>query len=196
MPDSATAPVRGPVAAMLVKHRLHVVTAAVLTLASVAASLLTPLAVRSVVTDIGADRSPLVHVLVLVVLTLGAALGAAWSSFLLGRIGEWSVLETRRRLVRHILGMRLRDLRSAGTGELAARVSSDCSRLRSAFDVGVTSMPSALLVAVLSLVLMGTLDWVLLLVVVVTFALAGTAIGAFIRGCARVRRHSRRRSAG
>lgn len=182
MPDPGTAPVRGPVVAMLVQHRLHVVTAALLTLGSVAASLLTPLVVRAVVTDIGGHHSPVLHGVELVVLTLGAALGAAWSSFLLGRIGEWSVLETRRRLVRHVLGMRLRDLRTSGTGELAARVSSDCSRLRSAFDVGVTSMPSALLVAVLSLVLMGTLDWMLLLIVVVTFAMAGSAIGAFIRG--------------
>lgn len=182
MPERETPPVHGPVVAMLLRHRLHVVTAAVLTLASVTASLLTPLAVRSVVTDIGGHRSPVLHVVELAVLTLGAALGAAWSSFLLGRIGEWSVLETRRRLVGHVLRMRLADLRATGTGELAARVSSDCSRLRSAFDVGVTSMPSAALVAVLSLVLMGLLDWVLLLVVVVTFAVAGTAIGAFVRG--------------
>lgn len=182
MPDREPAPERGPIVTLLSRHPVQVASAAVLTLLSVAAWLLTPLVVREVVTALGTDRSPMLHVLALVVLTLGAALGAAWSSFLLGRIGEWSVLETRRRLVRHIARMRLLEVRASGTGELAARVTSDCSQLRAAFDVGVTSMPSSVLIAVLSLVLMGGLDWVLLLIVVVTFAVAGTAIGIFVRG--------------
>ncbi|MEU9336335.1 ABC transporter ATP-binding protein [Streptomyces sp. NPDC048290] len=172
----------GPLASQLSHHRLQAGTAFGLILGSVVAALCVPLTVRQVVLDLGADRNAFLSVTLLVLLAVGGALASAWASFLLGRIGEWSVLETRARLVRHVLRMRLSDIRRTGTGELTARVTTDSAQLRSMFDVGVTSMPASALVALVSLVLMGLLDWVLLLIVMATFLLAGLAIGAFVKG--------------
>jgi ATP-binding cassette subfamily B protein len=174
----------GPLSA-LARHRGQTAVAVPLILLSVAASLCVPLAVRRLVVDIGGHRSPLVSVLVLAVLALGGALAGAWSSFLLGRVGEWTVLDVRARVVRHVLRARLLDVRRAGTGDLVARITSDCAQLRSMFDVGVTALPASALVAGVSLVVMGVLDWVLLLIVVATFAVAGTAIAVFVSGMRR-----------
>ncbi|WP_051707305.1 MULTISPECIES: ABC transporter ATP-binding protein [unclassified Streptomyces] len=174
----------GPLSA-LARHRGQTAVAVPLILLSVAASLCVPLAVRRLVVDIGGHRSPLVSVLVLAVLALGGALAGAWSSFLLGRVGEWTVLDVRARVVRHVLRARLLDVRRAGTGDLVARITSDSAQLRSMFDVGVTALPASALVAGVSLVVMGVLDWVLLLIVVATFAVAGTAIAVFVSGMRR-----------
>jgi ATP-binding cassette subfamily B protein len=174
----------GPLSA-LARHRGQTAVAVPLILLSVAASLCVPLAVRRLVVDIGGHRSPLASVLVLAVLALGGALAGAWSSFLLGRVGEWTVLDVRARVVRHVLRARLLDVRRAGTGDLVARITSDSAQLRSMFDVGVTALPASALVAGVSLVVMGVLDWVLLLIVVATFAVAGTAIAVFVSGMRR-----------
>ncbi|MEU1054246.1 ABC transporter ATP-binding protein [Streptomyces sp. NPDC005876] len=178
-------PLSSLLTAQLRRHRAPAAAAFALIALSVTASLCVPLTVRQLVTDIGADRSPVTASVLLLVLAVGGALAGAWASFLLGRIGEWSVLETRRRLVRHALRLRLPDIRRTGTGDLTARVTTDCAQLRSMFDVGVTSMPASALVAVVSLVCMGFLDWVLLLIVAGTFLVAGGALSVFVKGVRR-----------
>jgi ATP-binding cassette subfamily B protein len=172
----------GPYATLLRLHRPQVAVAFALILGSVVGALLVPLAVRQVVLDLGQGSSAIPSVALLVFLAVGGALSSAWASFILGRIGEWTVLETRSRLVRHVLRMRLPDIRRTGTGDLTARVTTDSAQLRSMFDVGVTAMPSSALVATVSLVVMGLLDWVLLLIVMATFLVAGIAIAAFVKG--------------
>lgn len=105
-----------PLRAVLRRHGVQVGLAFVLLLASVAASLTVPLTVRNLVQDLGQHRSAASDALALVVLALVAALAAAWGSFVLGRIGELTVLETRGRLMRHVLRMPVLDVRRIGAG--------------------------------------------------------------------------------
>lgn len=52
-------------------------------------------------------------------------------------------------------------------------------------DVGITALPASAITAVLTLVVMGLLDPVLLLIVVATFAVAGSVIAVFVRSARR-----------
>ncbi|MFF7636789.1 ABC transporter ATP-binding protein [Kitasatospora sp. NPDC008050] len=170
-----------PLRAVLRRHGVQVGLALVLLLVSVAASLTVPLTVRDLVEDLGRHRSAMTDALALVVLALLAALAAAWGSFVLGRIGELTVLETRGRLMRHVLRMPVLQVRRIGAGDLTNRVTADAAQLRTMLDVGVTALPASAVTAVLTLVIMGLIDPVLLLIVVATFAVAGGVIAVFVR---------------
>jgi ABC-type multidrug transport system fused ATPase/permease subunit len=159
--------------------------AVLLGIASAAASLLVPLIVRNIVVNIGAHRSVLASALELAALTLAGGFASGWSSFLLGRAGERGIADVRTRIINHVLRMGLYDTRAAGPGDLVARVTVDSAQLRSITDVSVTALPVSMLVVAVSLVVMGFLNWILLLIVIVTFGLASLAIRAFLRGMRR-----------
>ncbi|WP_328915604.1 MULTISPECIES: ABC transporter ATP-binding protein [unclassified Streptomyces] len=181
MPRFPGGPAEGPIREEFRRRRFQAALAFVLILAAAGSSLWVPMSVKQVVQDLGSHKSPVWSVITLGLLALGGAMAGAWSSFLLGRIGEYAILETRGRVVRHAMSMRLLDVRRIGAGQLAARVTTDAAQLRSMVDVGVTALPVSALISVVSLVLMGLLDWVLLLIVVVTFLVAGAAIAVFVR---------------
>jgi ABC-type transport system involved in cytochrome bd biosynthesis fused ATPase/permease subunit len=162
-----------------------VTVAVVLALLAAATSLLNPLVVRDLVAALGDGSSLVVPLVVLAALVLGGAACSAWSSFMLGRVGELGIRRLRTSIAAHILRMPLTSIRAAGTGELVARVTNDAAQLRSVIDVGVTTLPVSVVVVAVSLVVMGLLDWILLLVVIGTFVLAGTAIAVFVRGVRR-----------
>ena len=170
---------------VLREHPGQVVLAVALALLAAATSLLNPLVVRRLVTDLGEHRSLVAPATVLALLVLGGALCAAWSSFLLGRVGELGIMRLRTNIVAHVLRMPLADVRATGSGELIARATNDPAQLRAVIDVGVTTLPVSAIVVVASLIFMATLDWVLLLIVAGTFAVAGIAIGVFVRGVRR-----------
>ncbi len=161
------------------------ITAVVLALSSSAMSLLTPLLVRQIIIDIGTRRSPVPAAVLLALVTLAGGFSFAWSSFLLGRIGEYGIASLRRKVVDHVLRMRLYDARGVGTGDLVSRATVDAAQLRSISDVSVTALPASIVVVVVSLVVMGLLNWILLLIVLLTFGLASIAIRFFLRGVRR-----------
>lgn len=162
-----------------------VATALALGLGSAALSLAVPYVVSHMVEAVQRGGTPVRQGLELAVLVLAGAIGAGWSSYLLGRVGEFGVADVRGRMVRRVLAMRPADARAQGTGDLVARTTADAAALRSVSDATVTAMPVSVVMVVASLVLMGELDWVLLLIVVGTFALAGLAIRTFLRGVRR-----------
>ncbi|MCX5422390.1 ABC transporter ATP-binding protein [Streptomyces sp. NBC_00114] len=153
----------------------------VLSLASAAGTLALPLLVRDLVVALTEDDGLLGAVARMAALALAAALASALSGYLLARAGEGMVAGIRSAVVGHVLRMRLRDVRREGTGNLVARVSSDSSQLRSVVDVGAAQLPSSAVLVAGTLVVMGFLDWVLLLVVASTFAVAAAGIGLSMR---------------
>ncbi|MEU1291974.1 ABC transporter ATP-binding protein [Streptomyces sp. NPDC005840] len=177
-----TVPPRLRVLRQVLQDRVNTVTAVLLALLATGATLTVPLVVRRVVEDIAAHRSPAGAVLLMTVLATTGAIAAALSAFCLARAGERTVLTVRQRIAAHALRLPLPEARRAGAGELVARATSDSAQLRSVIDIGVTQLPMACLTAVATLVVMGFLDWVLLLVVVGTFSAAALAIGVFVRG--------------
>ncbi|MHA3700663.1 ABC transporter ATP-binding protein [Jatrophihabitans sp. YIM 134969] len=166
-------------------HPGQVAFSIVLALVAAATSLLNPLVVRDLVAALGNGSSLVLPLILLAVLVLGGAACSAWSSFLLGRVGEQGIRRLRTGIAAHILRLPLTTIRTAGTGELVARVTNDAAQLRSVIDVGVTTLPVSVVVVAVSLVVMGLLDWVLLLIVIGTFVVAGVAIAVFVRGVRR-----------
>jgi ABC-type multidrug transport system fused ATPase/permease subunit len=162
-----------------------VALAVLLALGSAALALLVPLVVSAMVQGVAQGRTPVWKGLQLAGLVLAGAVASGWSSFLLGRVGEYGVARIRSRMIRRLLAMRPGAVRERGIGDLVTRATSDVAYLRSVSDVTVTAMPVSVVMVVASLALMGYLDWVLLLIVVGTFALAGLAIRAFLRGMRR-----------
>lgn len=188
--DAGTpSPIKGGVLATLraaFRRRPGTVGAAmVLALTAAGASLVAPLLVRSIVTNISSGGSLARYGALLAVLTLGGALASGWSSYLLGRAGEYGTLAVRRRVVEHVLRMRLYDVRRIGVGDVVSRGTVDATQLRSITDVSITALPTSLVMVTVSLIVMGFLNWILLVVVIVTFALAAVAIRFFLRAMRR-----------
>ncbi|MFJ2609873.1 ABC transporter ATP-binding protein [Streptomyces sp. NPDC087425] len=152
-----------------------------MSLASAGATLVLPLQVRDLVMALSSDERPVGPLLLMAGLAIGAGLASALSSYLLARAGEGLVAHARLRVVSHILRLPLRRVRREGAGNLVARANSDATQLRSVVDVGVAQIPSSLFLAVGTLVAMGVLDWVLLLVVLATFTVAGLGIFLCVR---------------
>ncbi|RBL82730.1 alanine dehydrogenase [Streptomyces cavourensis] len=104
---------------------------------------------------------------------------------MLARAGERLVLRLRSRVMEHTLRLPLPVVRTAGPGDLVARVTSDAMLLRSVIDMGVVQLPVAVITALGTLVMMALLDWVLVLLTLAAFAVVGVVIWVLMR---RVRR--------
>lgn len=143
-----------------------------LMLVSVAATLLLPLAVTMMIEAVQRGE-PLTPVgVAMVAAGLGAAVAGAVATNLLCRRGEAMVARLRLRVIEHALRMRLGDVRAEGSGNIAARLGADAMQIRSATDMVPLQLPMALITLAGTLVMMGLLDWVLLLVTVAGFAVA------------------------
>ncbi|HEX4790919.1 MAG TPA: ABC transporter ATP-binding protein [Actinospica sp.] len=175
---------------VLLRSRGAVALALAFALASAGLALTVPYVVSSMVAAVGAGRTPVRQGIELAVLVIAGAATSGCSAYLLGRVGEYGVADIRKTMVRRMLAMRPADVRARGAGDLVARTTSDAAQLRAVSDVAVTAMPVSAVMVAASLILMGLLDWVLLLVVVATFALAGLAIKVFLTG---MRRNGRAR---
>lgn len=184
--DPPTASGTLSIRAELLRGNRRVVAAAfLLGVIAAIATVALPLVVRELITAIQEDDGVLLPILLLAGLALGGGLATALSTFLLARVGERMVLDLRTRMIGRILRLPLNVVRREGTGTLVSRVGSDAAQLRSVVDVGVTEIPVSAVSIVLGLVVMGFLDWVLLLIALGSFAVSATAIGVVVRGIRR-----------
>ncbi|MEU8652765.1 ABC transporter ATP-binding protein [Streptomyces sp. NPDC048737] len=156
-----------------------------LALGSAAAALSVPLMVRELVASLSAHRSVLVPALGMALLAVLSAVASALSAFLLARAGEQMLLGLRVRLMTHVMRLPLPSVRKEGEGNLVARVTSDAALLREVVDLGVVHVPFSAVHVIATLVIMGILDWLLLLVTVGSFTAAGAVVAVVI---ARARR--------
>ncbi|TMR36864.1 ABC transporter ATP-binding protein [Nonomuraea zeae] len=108
----------------------------------------------------------------MVAVGLAAAITGTLSGYLLARLGIDLVTKLRVRTLRHALGLPLKIARREGTGDLAARLTSDSSQIRGLTEVGPLQLPMAALQVVATLIIMGVLDWILLLMTVGSFLIA------------------------
>ncbi|WP_231515615.1 ABC transporter ATP-binding protein [Herbidospora cretacea] len=145
-------------------HRRTLVFAGLLTLAGSAGGLVMPLFVRAVIDRFGAGESVLGPVLLLsVVVLLGASISAL-GQFVLERMGEGIVLSARVRLVDRVLRLRVPEVDRLKPGDLLARVTSDTTLLRTVTTDGLVGAVGSAVLFVGAAVLMGVMDWVLLVV--------------------------------
>lgn len=161
---------------LLRQNRLQLVAALILALAATAGTLAVPLLVKDIIGTFGRDESVARPVTWMALAALGSAGASAASAYLLSRIGEFMVLRLRQRVMEHSMRLPMLTVRTQGAGNLVARVTSDAMLLRAVIDIGVVQLPLAALTVLFTLVVMAILDWVLVLITIGSFALAGAAI--------------------
>ncbi|MFJ2847628.1 ATP-binding cassette domain-containing protein [Streptomyces sp. SID4946] len=162
---------------LLRRNRIQLGSALLLALIATAGTLAVPLLVKDIISSFGQNDTITRPVILMSVAALGSAGASAASSYLLSRIGELFVLRLRQRVMEHSLRLPMSTVRDQGVGNLVARVTSDAMLLRAVIDIGVVQLPLAALTVVFTLVVMAVLDWLLVLITIGSFALAGAAIG-------------------
>ncbi|MCC5578513.1 ABC transporter ATP-binding protein [Microtetraspora sp. AC03309] len=147
-----------------------------LNLAAGAVGLALPLAAKGLLDDLGADR-PLTGALalmgVLVVVTAGVG---PLGEYVLRRTGETIVLTARRRLVSHLLRLRMSAVDQTEPGDLMSRVTSDTTLLRQVTTDSLVGVVTGSLTVLATVAMMAVLDPVLLAVALGVLVLAGTVV--------------------
>ncbi|TAL42090.1 MAG: ABC transporter ATP-binding protein, partial [Salinibacterium sp.] len=160
-----------------------------LSLLAAAASLVQPLLVSQLITDVQSNTpfGSLVATLVTVVVLFGVLSG--FQHFLLQRTGTSVVLSARRQLVRRMLRLPISEFDVRRTGDLVSRVGSDTTLLYAVITQGLVDAVGGSLVFVGALVAMAIIDPVLL---GLTLAVVATAITTVVVLSGRIRIASRK----
>ncbi|MET9613835.1 ABC transporter ATP-binding protein [Kitasatospora indigofera] len=154
--------------------------ALLLALGATAAALALPLLVQKIINDFSAHRSLGPDIAMMCVAAVGGALTTAVSGFLLARIGERMTYRLRIRIMDHALRLPLAVVRAQGTGDLAARITSDALLLRQVVEIA-TQLPLAALTVTCTLLVMVWIDWVLTLVTVLSLAVLTVLVVLILR---------------
>ena len=162
--------------AYLAEHRAVLSVVVAISLVGAGFSLAQPLTVNRVITAVGEGEPIGPGVLVLVGLLLGAGLFGAVQQYLLERTAEGVVRSARRKLVRHLLRLPVREYDVRRTGDLVSRVGSDTTMLRSVLTGGLVDALGGALVFVGSLVAMALIDPALLGITVTVIAVAVVSV--------------------
>ncbi|BEL11097.1 ABC transporter ATP-binding protein [Actinoplanes sichuanensis] len=162
-------------------HGIQVALIAILVLVSTSSSLAVPMLVGRLVAAIQSDEALLGLTGLLIATGLGTAAAGALATYLLGRMGQQLIYRLRVRTVDHSLRLRMADLRRQGSGNLAARLTMDAARLKALIDIGPVQLPMAGVTLLGTLVIMGLLDWVLLLITLAAFAVAAVIVVVVVR---------------
>lgn len=165
------------------EHRVVLATTLLISLVGAALSLAQPVMVNEVITAVGAGRGFSSAVLILVGLVVGAGLLGAVQQYLLERTAQGVVLGARRRLVRSLLRLPIREYDARRAGDLVSRVGSDTTMVRAALTGGLVDALGSALVSVGALVAMAVLEPTLL---GITLAVIVVAVGSVVIASARI----------
>uniref|UniRef100_UPI003687FD8E ABC transporter ATP-binding protein n=1 Tax=Streptomyces roseus TaxID=66430 RepID=UPI003687FD8E len=166
-------------------NRLQMAAIALLAAVSAAATLALPLVVAELVQQVQRGEGLTRAALLMIGTGLGAALAGALAAFLLSRLGEQLVRRLRITTMRRGLAMRLSDAKAVGSGDLATRLTADAMQLKGAINIGPIQLPMAAITLLGTIVIMGVLDWVLLLITLAGFVFALVIVAVVIRGLRR-----------
>ncbi|MFD0272892.1 ABC transporter ATP-binding protein [Kitasatospora sp. NPDC127111] len=164
----------------LAAQPVRLAVALLLAVAATAAGLALPLLVQKIVGDFSAHRSLTPGLLMMGAAAVGGALAQALSGFQLARIGERMTYHLRIGIMAHALRLPLPVVRASGTGDLAARVTSDAQLLRQVVEVA-TQLPLAALSVTATLAVMLWIDWVLTAVTVAALAVLTVLVLLILR---------------
>jgi ATP-binding cassette subfamily B protein len=174
---------------LLRPHRGPLLGAAALSLVAAAGALAQPLLVARVIDAVGAGRSLVSAVALLVAVLVAASALGAGQQYLLQRTAEGVVLTTRRTLADRLLRLPIAEYDRRRTGDLMSRVGADTTLLRATVTSGIVEVAGSVVVGVGAIVAMALVDGWLLLVTVGAVAIGVTAAVLAARG---VRRLSQR----
>ncbi|GGO49564.1 ABC transporter ATP-binding protein [Streptomyces lasiicapitis] len=138
--------------------------------------LIQPVIAKSVVENLEA-RSPVMAALIaLTALVLVSAVVGAIGTFILMRVSESVVLSTRREVIRRVLWLRVAETDKIPPGDLMSRATADTTLMRSAVTTAIVETVNGAVMLVAILVLMGFMDWVLLLTTLAVVLLGGVLV--------------------
>jgi len=163
----------------------HVVAIGALAALSTAGTLALPLVVARLLEAVQHRHDVTGAALLMVLVGLGAAVAGTLAAYLLARLTERLVYRLRVATIRTSLALRLAEARREGGGNLATRLSGDVVRLKNAIDIGPIQIPTALVTLAGTLVIMGLIDWVLLLITLGGFLAALWIVALVILGLRR-----------
>lgn len=182
---------RGESAELRILHELtagnglKVAAIAVLSLLSAAATLALPMVVGTLVREVQEGKGLTWTTAAMAGVGVGAAAAGALAAYLLSQLGESLICQLRIRTMRHGLGLRMADARREGSGNLASRLTADAMQLKGALDIGPIQLPMACITLVGTLVIMGILDWMLLLITMAGFVAAVAIVAVVVVGLRR-----------
>ncbi|MFD9881144.1 ABC transporter ATP-binding protein [Streptomyces alboflavus] len=138
--------------------------------------LIQPVIAKSVVENLE-SRSPVMAALIaLTALVLVSAVVGAIGTFILMRVSESVVLSTRREVIRRVLWLRVSETDKIPPGDLMSRATADTTLMRSAVTTAIVETVNGSVMLVAILVLMGVMDWVLLLTTLAVVLLGGILV--------------------
>ncbi|MEV8453910.1 ABC transporter ATP-binding protein [Streptomyces sp. NPDC052095] len=164
---------------------LQVALIGLLALVSTGATLALPTVVGKLLAVIQSGDGTTGWVLAMVGAGFGSAAAGALATYLLSRMGQQLIRRLRIRTMRHSLELRLSDARAVGHGDLVARLTADAAMVKNLIDIGPIQLPMAGITVLGTLVIMGLLDWVLLLITVGAFFVAVGLIVLVVKGLRR-----------
>ena len=161
-------------------YRLTLVVGGLLSLATGAVGLALPLTAKRLVDDLAQDRSVTQALVWLAVLALANAGIGALGSYVLDRAAESVVLDARRRLVSHLVWLRIPAVDRSEPGDLMARVTADTTLLREVTTGSLVSAVTNTLMRLATITVMALLDPLLLVVTIVVLGGAQVVTGVVV----------------
>ncbi|MFE0063265.1 ABC transporter ATP-binding protein [Streptomyces sp. NPDC059003] len=174
------------VAGLLHGSRTQLGCAAALAWCSIGAGLALPWMIKDVTAALTRNDPVTVPVLRLVVTALGAAVSQGGCGWLLARAGEQLVLRLRRQVIDHVVRLPLSAVRARGTGDISARITSDCAQVRAGMEAAVVHLPVAAFGTAATLMAMACLDGRLALLAVCVLVLVGAPLAGVLTRTRRV----------
>ncbi|WP_433402280.1 ABC transporter ATP-binding protein [Streptomyces sp. CA-146814] len=148
-----------------------------LTLLGGLSGLIQPIMAKSVVEDLQSQSSVTRTLLLLSGLVLLSAVFGAFGTFLLMRVSETVVLNSRREVIRKVLWLRVSETDKFPPGDLMSRATADTTLLRSAVTTTIVETVNGAVMLTTIVVLMGFMDGVLLLTTLGVLLLGAIVIG-------------------
>ncbi len=152
----------------------------VLALLSSAGTLALPLLMAKVITAVQAGDAIALWITAMVAVAIGGALAGAAGTYRLQRIGNALIFRLRDRVMRHSLGIPVEESRRKGAGDLSSRLTADAAQVKGAIETGL-QLPLAAITLLGTIVVMAFLDWLLLLITLVSFVVAAVIVIGVIR---------------
>jgi ABC-type multidrug transport system fused ATPase/permease subunit len=161
-------------------YRLTLIGGGLLSLATGAVGLALPLTAKRLVDDLAQDRSVTGALLWIAILALANAGIGALGSYVLERAAESVVLDARRRLVSHLVRLRVPAVDRSEPGDLMARMTADTTLLREVTTGSLVSAVTSTLMLLATVTVMALLDPLLLVVTVAVLGGAQAVIGVVV----------------
>lgn len=161
--------------AVLKPYRASMTLALGLGVGATASGAFQPLLVSTMV-DGFTGTVPTATIAVLLALLVLSALLTGVQQLVLQRSGERFAFDRRKSLIQHLFALPIGILGRRDRGDLVSRVTTDVAQTRAVLSSGLVEVATSLITVAVSIVMMATLDWVLLVLATAAIAIVLVAV--------------------